>query len=114
MHFRTLIIAGQAAEIVRHGRGANGGKAALEITIKDALKGSQWASSKQQTEGGSKQEGRQNGANEEGEEARNEGGWSRAARLMSSRVFLKCKFELSAPGSTRLKAKITQHLWLTE
>lgn len=58
MHFRTLIIAGQAAEIVRHGRGANGGKAALEITIKDALKGSQWASSKQQTEGGSKQEGR--------------------------------------------------------
>lgn len=35
-----------------------GGKAALEITIKDALKGSQWASSKQQTEGGSKQEGK--------------------------------------------------------
>lgn len=59
MHFRTLIIAGQAAEIVRQGReGVEGGKAALEITIKDALKGSQWASSKQQTEGGSKGEGR--------------------------------------------------------
>lgn len=59
MHFRTLIIAGQAAEIVRQGReGVEEGKAALEITIKDALKGSQWASSKQQTEGGSKGEGR--------------------------------------------------------
>lgn len=59
MHFRTLIIAGQAAEIVRQGReGVEGGKAALEITIKDALKGSQWASSKQQTEGGSKGERR--------------------------------------------------------
>lgn len=58
MHFRTLIIAGQAAEIRQGREGVEGGKAALEITIKDALKGSQWASSKQQTEGGSKGESR--------------------------------------------------------
>lgn len=45
MHFRTLIIAGQAAEIcslAELGAGRGGGVgmgAALEITIKDALKG---------------------------------------------------------------------------
>lgn len=44
MHFRTLIIAGQAAEIWRQAAnrrtgGRGDGDAALEITIKDALKG---------------------------------------------------------------------------
>lgn len=84
MHFRTLIIAGQAAEIVRLGReGVDGGKAALEITIKDALKGSQWASSKQQTEGGSKGESRVLGMGQMGggRVGSRGGGWSSVARL---------------------------------